>query len=72
MITGYSPLLCFILLLYAIITIITVMDTQSASSCLYMCINAFVYTFVHLCVDMFSAQSLSSQRRSWVELIAWG
>lgn len=56
--------------LYAIITIITVMDTQSA--CLCMCIYAFVCTLVHLCVYMFSAQSLSSQRRSWAELIAWG
>lgn len=58
--------------LYAIITIITVMDTQSASSCLCMCIYAFVCTFVHLRVYVFSAQSLSSQRRSWAELIAWG
>ena len=64
-----------IITLYSIITrTITITDTQSAS-CICVC-GGFVRlcACVYLCVgvSVFSAQSLSSQRRNWEESIAWG
>lgn len=64
-----------IITLYSIITrTITITDTLSAS-CVCVC-GGFVQlcACVYLCVgvSVFSAQSLSSQRRNWEESIAWG
>lgn len=69
-----------IITFYSIITrTITITDTRSAS-CVCVC-GGFVRLCVWVCVcvlscvfgvSVFSAQSLSSQRRSWEESIAWG